>query len=486
VKRLPNAVAPAVAALACVPVAVAPASAFAQVAYTGTFAFLVGMAWWGARGRTGRALTAHALVAGALTVWLLGDLCYAVLVWLLGPLGEVSVCDVLWVGGYPLLAVGLVRMTHLRAPGRLREGLLDGLAMSIAVAALFWYLMILPTFRADGVTLPVVVTAFYPVGDVLLFAAAAILVFTPGQRHGPTRYLVAALVLTFVGDVGISAVSAFLPEFDPGHLDGILLVANSLIVAALWDRRPDLFTPSHHADQGRLHPARVVFLGVALLTLPAITHLRQDGIFGRLVELVPMTVLTMIILLRFTLVVRAQERGRAALAHRATHDQLTGLVNRQELHRCLDAALHHDPAGPVVHFLDLDGFKPVNDRYGHAVGDFVLAEVGRRLRAAVRPEDTVARLGGDEFVVVSLSAATAASVLDRLREVAATPLIHEGELLTVGISIGTAFARELPQPTSDSLLAAADARMYRVKADSRAVRGGAPTAPVLATADESA
>ncbi|GIJ45008.1 hypothetical protein Val02_18940 [Virgisporangium aliadipatigenens] len=465
---------PAIAAVACVPVTVAPETTTAQVAYTVTFAFLVGLAWWGARGRSGRVLAAHSLVAGALTVWLLGDLLYTALDRLAGPVGPVSAADVLWISGYPLLAAGLVRMSNLRAPGRLREGLLDGLAMSVAVAAMFWYLMILPTFEAEGITLPAVVTTFYPVGDVVLFTAAAILLFAPGQRGGPTRYLIVALVLTFVGDVGISALASFLPAVEGAHLDGILLIANSLIVAALWDRRPQLFTPSHKADHERLHPARVVFLGVALLTLPALTHLKQEHILGRIVELIPMIILTMIILLRFTLVVRAQERGRAALAHRATHDQLTGLVNRQELHRRLDAALRHDPTGPVVHFLDLDGFKPVNDRYGHAVGDFVLAEVGRRLRANVREDDTVARLGGDEFVVVSLCEESAASILDRLRQVAATPLIHEGELLTVGISIGTAHARDLEQPTSDSLLAAADAQMYRVKAASRAARGAPP------------
>jgi hypothetical protein len=244
--------------------------------YTIAFCLIVGVAWLGVRSRPGPAARAHAWMAAALTVWLAGDLLYTVLTWRFGELGDVSAADVLWILGYPLLAGALIRMTVLRAPGRLREGLLDGLAMATVVAALFVQFMILPAV-ADGPTLAALAGAFYPFGDVLLFASAAILVLSPGDRRGPARYLVAALALTFLGDVSLSAMPEVFPGFDEGRLDALLLLANSLFAAALWHRHADRLTRSPATDDERLHPGRVVFLGISLLALPALADLRASG-----------------------------------------------------------------------------------------------------------------------------------------------------------------------------------------------------------------
>jgi diguanylate cyclase (GGDEF)-like protein len=468
VRRLPAAAVPAVAALLALPTVVAPGTTVAQVTYTIAFGLIVVVAWLGVRSRSGPAVVAHAFMAAALTAWLAGDLLYSLLSWRSGDLGDVSAADALWILGYPLLAAGLVKMTRLRAPGgRLRDGLLDGLAMATVVAALFVQFMIRPAV-SDGLTLAGLAGALYPFGDVLLFATAAILVLSPGDRRGSTRYLVAALTLTFLGDVGISALPAMVPGFDDGRLDGLLLLGNSLFAAALWHPRADRMTRARVGDDERLHPARVVFLGIALLALPALAGLRTAVAIDRVTLLGAMMALTVIILIRFTLVVRDQERVRRDLAHRATHDQLTGLVNRQELHVRLAGALRRRPAGsagPVVHFLDLDGFKLITDAYGHAAGDFVLTEVAARIRAEVRPDDTVARLGGDEFVVLTEDADE--SLDERLRRAVSTPMRFEDNELSVGVSIGVARAATGETPTSDALLAAADAIMYREKTEDR-------------------
>jgi diguanylate cyclase (GGDEF)-like protein len=452
------------------PTVVAPGTAVAQVTYTIAFCMIVGVAWLGVRSRSGPGTGASALMAAALTVWLAGDLLYTALTWRFGQLGDVSAADVLWILGYPLLAGALIRMTRLRAPGRLREGLLDGLAMATVVAALFVQFMILPAV-SDGLSLAGLTGALYPFGDILLFVAAAVLVLTPGDRSGPRRYLVTALTLTFVGDVSISAVPAVFPGFDDGRFDGLLLLANSLFAAALWHPQADRLTRAQAAHDERLHPARVVFLGVAFLALPALAGFQMSGaMIDRMTLLTAMIALTVIVLIRFTLVVRDQERARRDLAHRATHDQLTGLVNRQELHGRLSAALRHRPAGaagPVIHFLDLDGFKLINDVYGHAAGDFVLTEIAARLRGEVPRGETVARLGGDEFVV--LTEGDDDSLAGRLRRVVTTPICYQGNELTVGVSIGTASATGRETPTADALLAAADAIMYREKTESRLV-----------------
>ena len=464
-ERLATRALPAFAVIMGLPTVPAAGSTLAQVAYTAGFCVVVVVAWSAVRVSTGPMRLPHALIAAALTTWLCGDLVHTALEWTLGELGDVSAADVLWVLGYPLLAAGLLTMVRRRAPGRLREAALDGLAMATVVGALFWQFMILPAFRDDVLTPAVVVTAFYPFGDVLLFATGALLVFAPGGRRGPMRYLVVALAITFLADVFLSTAPVLVPGLDFDGMDAALLLANSLFAAALWHPGARA-AEAPVAGTGRLHPARVVFLGVALLALPALTLTRvADDTISRATMLSAMVLLTVIILVRFTLVVREQERARSALAHRATHDDLTGLVNRQDLHARLTATLQRGDA-VLVHFLDLDGFKAINDRYGHAAGDVVLTEVARRLRRQARAEDTVARLGGDEFVVVTEPGADPVAVSGRLREAVTAPIHFAGHDLVVGVSVG--HARSGPErTTSDALLAAADTEMYREKAGHR-------------------
>jgi diguanylate cyclase (GGDEF)-like protein/PAS domain S-box-containing protein len=161
---------------------------------------------------------------------------------------------------------------------------------------------------------------------------------------------------------------------------------------------------------------------------------------------------------------RMEERMR----HDALHDPLTGLANRTLLRDRLEHALARStrerrPTG--VLFIDLDNFKAVNDRFGHAAGDLVLVELAARLRSAVRPADTVARLGGDEFIVVcedvDREVATALGV--RLEEAVREPLAVGGVAHRLSASIGIALGREDPE----ALLAAADAAVYRAKAAGR-------------------
>jgi diguanylate cyclase (GGDEF)-like protein/PAS domain S-box-containing protein len=161
----------------------------------------------------------------------------------------------------------------------------------------------------------------------------------------------------------------------------------------------------------------------------------------------------------------------AALSEQAVRDPLTGLANRTLLLERLRAALSRDArsrGGTGLLFLDLDGFKAVNDRHGHGVGDAVLRALARRLTATVRPSDTVARLGGDEFVVLVEAAADSdlEPVVQRFAAAFEEPL-HPGLAGTpVGVSIGTAWVQG-GDSTPDELLRRADAAMYRNKRDRR-------------------
>jgi diguanylate cyclase (GGDEF)-like protein/PAS domain S-box-containing protein len=155
------------------------------------------------------------------------------------------------------------------------------------------------------------------------------------------------------------------------------------------------------------------------------------------------------------------------LAERAVRDPLTGLANRSLLEERLRAVLARDArTGDTsgILYLDLDGFKAVNDDHGHQIGDAVLRAVAGRLGSAVRPSDTLARIGGDEFVVL-VEGATPEGVealAGRLRAALTEPIALDNLNLNVGVSVGMAMSQA---GTSEpgALLARADRGMYAEK-----------------------
>ena len=197
-------------------------------------------------------------------------------------------------------------------------------------------------------------------------------------------------------------------------------------------------------------------------------------------------------LARLTLLVLEQEEARSRLTHAATHDALTGLANRAAFFAHLEALLAGGTSGVAadgtrsdhlasavgVLYLDLDGFKPVNDRLGHGAGDAVLVALARRFLARVRPGDLVARLGGDEFAVAcgGLSGPDDLDALaDRLAAAAAEPISVGDDEVVVGASIGAALTPAIsgrtPAPDSaevaraiDQLIEVADGALYAAKA----------------------
>ncbi|VXC09517.1 Diguanylate cyclase (GGDEF) domain-containing protein [Pseudomonas sp. 8Z] len=167
----------------------------------------------------------------------------------------------------------------------------------------------------------------------------------------------------------------------------------------------------------------------------------------------------------------ALEQANQRLRQLALEDPLTGLANRNALQQQLDQALKrglrsHAPV--AVMLIDLDGFKSINDQYGHAFGDLVLAQVAQRLRQYLREMDLPARLGGDEFVAICEhlpSAADALQLAKRLLEGLDTPMYIESRSVRVGASIGIAMSHRADDVTS--LIRRADAAMYQAKAEGR-------------------
>jgi diguanylate cyclase (GGDEF)-like protein len=185
--------------------------------------------------------------------------------------------------------------------------------------------------------------------------------------------------------------------------------------------------------------------------------------------------------------VTSRRQREADLTHRAEHDALTGLVNRARfdarLHEVLDPAmnansLRGETREVAVVFIDLDGFKPVNDSHGHAAGDAVLVAVAARLRDSTRGSDLIARFGGDEFAVLLevRHPFETNTVAERILAALRRPIVHNGIELKIAASLGIASAATV-NANPPALLRSADEAMYQAKAmggDRFVVAGASP------------
>jgi diguanylate cyclase len=183
------------------------------------------------------------------------------------------------------------------------------------------------------------------------------------------------------------------------------------------------------------------------------------------------------------------ETKAATANHLAYHDALTGLPNRRLLLDRLNQAIaqaSRQKKHVALIFFDVDGFKLINDKLGHANGDKLLQSVAQRLCACLRAADTACRYGGDEFIVLLPEVEgeqSAAAVEQKIRAQLATPYLVDGELITVTLSIGTAV---YPEDANDrwDLIKLADLAMYSAK-----IHGGtesrveAPAGSAIVSAD---
>jgi diguanylate cyclase (GGDEF)-like protein/PAS domain S-box-containing protein len=263
-------------------------------------------------------------------------------------------------------------------------------------------------------------------------------------------------------------------------LDGSFIEVNAALCTMLdhdqeWLMQHDLFTVTHPADEGRARRLRdTVLEGGPPTVSEEVRLVRSDHAvvwaqFGlgllRDEDGIPMSLVA-----QFINVTEAHE-SREALRFMATHDSLTGLLNRRELLVQMSMMLAHprrSGARMAVLFADLDGLKAVNDSFGHAAGDILIVEAGRRIDAQVRDEDLTARIGGDEFVVVLPEIGSiddALAVADKIHRAFDRAAHVAGEQVHVGVSIGIAVSRTGDDATA--LLRQADTALYRAKSAGR-------------------
>lgn len=168
-----------------------------------------------------------------------------------------------------------------------------------------------------------------------------------------------------------------------------------------------------------------------------------------------------------------RKKEEARMTHMALHDVLTGLPNRALLHDRINEAIVHAQANQrmiAVLFMDLDGFKQVNDSHGHKIGDELLKIISKRMVNCLRQTDTVARMGGDEFVIVLSGQSNMEDILiptlERIRSVVTEPVHVESLTLRVTLSIGVTVYPEHGED-SETLLSRADMAMYEAKSHGR-------------------
>ncbi len=421
------------------------------------------------------------LMAAGQLIWSCADIVGSIGGELLGEVAFPTPADALYLAGYPIVGFGLL-LLHRDHSRRGLAGRLDSAIVAVALGLLSWVAVAQPTLAAvDVSTAAALVGVAYPVADVVLAAILIRLVPTPWARTPSFCLLAAALGLLLVADV-LAAAFEQLTWTSSDLIEPIWML--SYLCWATAALHPSMAaTPRPARDSGRsFSRAGLIALAIALVMPGAL--LAAQELAGKPVAVWPIVIgwaLTCgLVIARTGVAVRAmdqahaeRERALAALVHQATHDPLTGLPNRAHAIQVITAGLNRARrAGELIGllFIDLDGFKQVNDTLGHAAGDEVLTAASARMQRGVRAGDVVARLGGDEFVVLLepvADEAGAVGVAERLVADLAEPIrLSSGREARIGASIGVAINSDLTVDP-DRLLQEADHAVFQAKAGGR-------------------
>jgi diguanylate cyclase (GGDEF)-like protein len=373
------------------------------------------------------------------------------------------IADVVTLSGYALLIAALILM--LRALGTLdRHAVLDGLIVAAGASApAVQYLALPAALIADRPQVVSWVAALYPTVDVLVLFVIINLAFSTAVRLTSFRLILAAMVSMFVGDLGYAILGAQGQLTGPALLDlPFVLSFVAMGAAALHPSLNGFATIVPQPVQPWSVPRLALILpalGAPFVVLAATVGENT----GHRVALALAGLMTTALLLRAVTAVRRLAETQAKWLYEATHDLLTDLPNRVLLTTRVGERLQGAPRGQTwVIYLDLDGFKLVNDHWGHGVGDRLLLEVAGRLLRATGDQCTVSRTSGDEFVVAgSGGAAVAVKQAQRIVELLREPVRVEGLELTTTASLGVVVHDD--QPAAEDLLRDADLAMYRSK-----------------------
>ena len=467
----------AAAAYVALPVGLWRQGAYLLVAVSAVPAIIVGVR----RHRPVRAAAWRWMAAG-LSFFVAADVVYIAYEHVLHVDPYPSAADVLYLTAYPLLAAGLVLMIRARRRGLDVAGLVDSTIVAVGLGLVSWVVLAGPVARAvDDSGVARVVGVAYPAVDILLLALVVRLLIGAGARTPAFHLLVGAASTLLVADTAFALTEA--ADVGDGGLGDLAYMACYVLwgTAALHPSMAEL-TSTGERRGAMFTRRRLAALTAAVLLAPATLAVQLTlgttpdawAVVIASVALFGLVVARMNAAIAQVTASRAQrDRLQDDLAHQAAHDPLTGLANRARTLELTQAALHRARrSGSVVGllFVDLDHFKAVNDAFGHRAGDDVLRETAARMLAEVRAGDVVGRLGGDELVVLVESPASEDALVElaeRLVAAVAAPVLTDGRRVTVGASVGVAFARDGAADAA-ALLHDADVAAYRAKAGGRA------------------
>jgi diguanylate cyclase (GGDEF)-like protein len=417
-----------------------------------------------------------AILAGT-ALWVTGDGCWNAFYWLTGREAPFpSAADVLYLLAYLplLLAIALlVRGGRPRA-----SDLVDASIVGLAAGLVVWFAAIAPSAGAhQSSLLAASVTVIYPTMDYLLLVGLVQLVFVGGLRNVSLRWVMLAFATVLVTDIIYARMRVDSSFTATSYVNIGYFAFYLLLGAAALSRSVAPAAEPHNTQYGRLTLPRLALLTAALLSTPATIGFgaATDGSEVRVLALI-CGLIALLVLLRLSLlfverdqVDVARRTAQQALRQMAYQDGLTQLANRRSLYEAIGDAIEPQPTNAfALLFIDLDGFKQVNDHYGHLAGDAVLTDVAARLRRCVRGDDLVARHGGDEFVVLlrdlpfTGAHELAQQTHQRIDHALADPINTPLGTLAISASIGIAIHPH-DGNTPDHLIRQADVRMYTHK-----------------------
>jgi diguanylate cyclase (GGDEF)-like protein len=377
------------------------------------------------------------------------------------------IADAFTVPGYVLLCVFLSVL--LRARQSLEwHTVLDGLIVCLSGGLASTLLLAMPAVDITGRPAIVSVLAgLYPLFDVVVLMLVLSLTFTARIWPVSLIALLSTMAMLLVGDlayaiIGVSGRLTSSPLIDvPFLLAYTLLGVAALHPSAVMLGRPA--RPPVPAWSGR----RMALLIPALATPFALVVAIGDTGGHRMIIAIAGAVTVSVLLLRAIAAVKAQANAQHYAEHQATHDPLTGLPNRRMIAGEIDRLIGLVPPGGDavwVLLLDLDGFKYINDSWGHDTGDRLVIEVGDRLRACTPGDAPIAALGGDEFLIARIGdQASADRLIEAIRGCFDPPFVVRDVELKISASIGIASAG--PDGDAEELMRDADNAMYQAKAE---------------------
>jgi diguanylate cyclase (GGDEF)-like protein len=433
------------------------------VVYNGIGLLTVGAIVLGIRrNRPESARAWYVFAAGVLTM-VAGDVWYEVSGLILGQHPYPYWDDALYFAAYPLQWAGLLFARRGRGR-RDAAGLLDAAVIAVGVGLVYWIFVIGPSLADHSSPhFARLVTIGYPICDVLMFAVVTRLLTRAGGRSSSLIQLTIGSALLLGGDVAWTLGSSF------SSYSGTAINVAFLLSYVFWggaalhpSMRPGSMAPLIAVD--RIGHGRILMLAGSALLVPAVIFV--EGLRHHRIDWLPIGIgsvlLFLLVLLRMSGFVGQMRRQATQLEDLATQDELTGLANRRRFEQRLTEAVA--TGTPQVFMLDLTGFKAINDRLGHAVGDRLLVAVARRLARVMRDEDVVARTGADEFAVLVPEATETEGdvIVSRLSAALREPFDAGGHRLLVGAGIGVADATGTRDPME--VLRRADVAMYAAKA----------------------